>query len=110
MSRDCDIMSGADPRSARQDQPARRIGSSTHSEKPRERGSARFERLPGKEARAVGQPGVNAGGEYRLLVIHDWHFVDVPAAAPYVVLTKVAGYDTAVFERNKPGATMPVYA
>ncbi|MFV1968345.1 MAG: hypothetical protein ACC628_23210 [Pirellulaceae bacterium] len=33
----------------------------------------------------------------RLLVIHDCHFVELQAADPYLVLAKVAGYDTAVF-------------
>ncbi|MHC4181235.1 MAG: hypothetical protein ACYSWU_27370, partial [Planctomycetota bacterium] len=33
----------------------------------------------------------------RLLVIHDCHFVQAQAADPYLVLAKVAGYDTAVF-------------
>jgi len=35
--------------------------------------------------------------QMRLLVIHDCHFVGVRAANPYLVLAKVAGYDTAVF-------------
>jgi len=33
----------------------------------------------------------------RLLVIHDCHFVELQAADLYLVLAKVAGYDTAVF-------------
>ncbi len=33
----------------------------------------------------------------RLLVIHDCHFVEMQAADPYLVLAKVAGYDTAAY-------------
>ena len=36
----------------------------------------------------------------RLLVIHDCHFVEMQATDPYLVLAKVAGYDTAVL---RPG-------
>ena len=33
----------------------------------------------------------------RILVIHDCHFVEASAEDPYLVLAKVAGYDTAVY-------------
>ncbi len=43
----------------------------------------------------------------RLLVIHDCHFVELQAADPYLVLAKVAGYDTAVFGLEG-GAVHPI--
>ncbi len=42
----------------------------------------------------------------RLLAIHDCRFVPTTAAAPHIVLARVAGFDEAVF--GLPGATFPV--
>lgn len=59
---------------------------------------------PGKPQRAPLERAVVASDVFgsalpklRLLVIHDCHFVEASADNPYLVLAKVAGYDTAVF-------------